>query len=279
MQYQPFKLSQNGPSFRMVHVPGGQFMMGSPETEPGRRDNEMQHPVRVSDFLISEFAVTQDLWTALLGENRSEFKGDRLPVQRVSWFDAVVFCNALSVKLYKNPVYLNKNGVFFGWNNARNTWELPNEGVVELNKQADGFRLPTEAQWEYAARGGPFAPALQKQGARDFWYAGSDLIDQVAWYDKNSDRQAWPVGQLLPNALGLYDMSGNLWEWCYDWYDKYHPKLEIDPVGASRGVSRVLRGGGWRSDPQGCRAAFRGNVEPDGRADGFGFRLALQSVG
>lgn len=253
----------------MVQVPGGRFLMGSPEGDPDADGEEKpQHPVRLDSFLIAEHPVTQAIWQAVMGENPSHFKGAQRPVEQVYWFDAVVFCNALSEMAGRKPAYLTSQGQPYGWD-GRN-WVLHNDGEVSLDLKANGYRLPTEAEWEFAAKG----------GAEDgYKYAGSDLLEQVGWYTENSGGETQEVGLLLPNALGLYDMSGNVWEWCEDWYDAYTPAAQENPHGPGKGVGRVLRGGGWNDPSQLCRPAYRFSVRPDSRVNVLGFRLALQSVG
>jgi formylglycine-generating enzyme required for sulfatase activity len=176
------------------------------------------------------------------GNNPAHFKGDDLlPVERVSWEDAQVF-------------------------------------IATLNKKSgQQYRLPTEAEWEYAARGG--------NQSKGYQYSGSNDLKEVAWYDENSNNKTHPVGDLKPNELGLFDMSGNVWEWCQDWYDqKYYEfckknEVLVNPVGPDKGFSRVLRGGGWSGSPQLCRAAYRYYLEPAYRNGSLGFRLALQVSG
>jgi len=233
----------NRTSFRMVYIPGGEFRMGS---EAGEKEAEKYekpaHPVRLSNFWMGEFAVTQELWEAVTKKNPSNFKGPRRPVEQVSWDD------------------------------------IKNLFLPGLNKMTDrDYRLPTEAEWEYAARGGPY---WESEGYR---YAGSDLLDQVGWYGENSGQETHEVGLLLPNALGLYDMSGNVWEWCEDqWHDDYKKAPEDGKAWVDRpdgGVYRVVRGGGWDGAPQYCRAACRSNSRPVHRDDSLGFRLVLQGGG
>jgi formylglycine-generating enzyme required for sulfatase activity len=233
--------------FRLHRVPGGTFLMGSANDEPDALDWEKPvHPVELDPFYIAEFPVTQDLWVAVMGENPSGFPGERRPVENVSWND------------------------------------ITERFLPALNKKCGkAYRLPTEAEWEYAARGGPFWKA---EGYR---YAGSDDLGQVGWYTENSGDETHEVGLLLPNALGLYDMSGNVWEWCADrfsgkWYDECDDLGTVkNPTGPEQGGLRVDRGGGYFNGAQGCRAASRRHHAPADRSDRVGFRLVLspQSVG
>ncbi|MDX2029275.1 MAG: formylglycine-generating enzyme family protein [Blastocatellia bacterium] len=227
---------QNPPAPRqiqieMVPLPGGTFLMGSPPNERGRVYWEgPQHLVRVSPFLIGKYEVTQAQWVAVMGTNPSSFKGDNLPVERVSWQEVQEFCDRLS-KL------------------TGQTW-----------------RLPTEAEWEYAARAGTTGP-----------YAGN--LDAMAWYGKNSGNQTHPVGTKQPNRWGLHDMHGNVWEWCSDWYgERYYAELNnqgvvTDPKGPSLGSNRVIRGGSWDYGAVVCRSAYRGYADPGLRVNALGVRL------
>ena len=189
----------------MMLVEGGQYMMGD---DNGEYDREKPaHPVEVSSFYLGKYLVTQQLWQAVMDENPSSFKGENRPVETVSWDDAKRFIKKLNVAT-KQP-----------------------------------FRQPTEAEWEFAARGG-----IYSQG---YTYSGSDKLKQVGWYRDNSNRETHDVGLLLANELGLYDMSGNVYEWCEDRFDeKYYEKCQREgtvknPVGPDEGVRRVLRGGDW----------------------------------
>src|SRR5208337_1463616 len=211
----------------LVLVKGGTFTMGSPNSEQGRSAAEVQHQVTVSSFHMGKFDVTQDLYQSVMGNNPSYFTGDaNRPVEQVSWYDAIEFCNKLSQRDGLQKVYtINGTDVTADWS-------------------ANGYRLPTEAEWEYAARGA-------QQGASVYhMYAGSDNLDQVAWYSSNSGETTHPVGQKAPNALGLYDMSGNVWQWCWDLYEAYSGSGQNDPRGASSGDRRVFRGGSWYDDAQ-----------------------------
>lgn len=205
--------------------------------EGGSFDMATNYHVKLSDYYIGETQVTQALWKAVMGSNPSWFKGDNKPVERVSWDDCQAFIEKLNSKLSN---------------------QLP---------RGCKFRLPTEAQWEFAARGG--------KKSNGFEYAGSDNIDEVAWYDDNSDDKTHPVKGKKANELGLYDMSGNVWEWCQDWYDSYSSGSQTDPTGPSSGSIRVNRGGGWGFDARRCRLSYRGYNTPDYRYYYLGFRLAL----
>jgi sulfatase modifying factor 1 len=164
----------------------------------------------------------------------------------VSWFDAVHFTNKLSELEGLDPAYTIKGT------------------DVSCNWNAKGYRLPTEAEWEYSARGG-----------ESFKYAGSSNVDEVAWYGGNSGRETHPVGQRKPNGFGLYDMSGNVWEWVWDWYGAYSSVSQSDPTGVSTGSNRVLRGGAWSRSLYGMRASNRNRSSPTYRNNSFGFRLVL----
>ncbi|MBX3256143.1 MAG: formylglycine-generating enzyme family protein [Chitinophagaceae bacterium] len=213
----------------MVWVTGGRFIMGS---DGGEMDEKPAHEVVVDGFAISKFPVTQRQWTVIMGSNPSEFTGcDQCPIDRVSWNDAQKFIDRLN-KL---------SGKYYG--------------------------LPTEAEWEFAAKGG-----LNSKGYR---YSGSDDIDQVGWYAFNSNRRPHEVGEKMPNELGLYDMTGNMWEWCQDWYEKFYYELneKYSPVGPSFGSGRVRRGGSWFTQAINCRTSTRNNVKQDYKDDSGTFRL------
>jgi formylglycine-generating enzyme len=236
------------PDLDLCLVEGGELMMGD---DNGEYDDEKPaHRVRVSGFWIGKYPVTQRLWQAVMGNNPSNFKGERRPVERVSWNDTQEFLQKLNA--------LPEAQTF----------------IRQLDPPGTIFRLPTEAEWEYAARGG-----IHSQGYK---YAGSDRAKQVAWHDDNSDNETHDVGLLLPNELNLHDMSGNVWEWCADWFseDYYaacHQKGVVEnPHGPDSGGSgRVIRGGGWGNTPEDVRTADRGRFTPDYRLNFLGFRLVL----
>lgn len=191
------------------------------------------------DFYIGKYEVTQAQWKAVMGNDPAHFKGADRPVEKVSWNDAMAFCEKL-----------NESG------KAPKGWK---------------FTLPTEAQWEYAARGGNLSKRYE--------YSGSNDINEVAWYDDNSGDKTHDVGTKKPNELGLYDMSGNVWEWCLDWYDGYGDEKEVtDPQGPQSGSYRVVRGGGWYYRADFCLVAGRFSFSPDNRYFSIGFRLALVPV-
>ena len=215
----------------MVFVKGGTFTMGA-TSEQGSDvdDNEKPtHSVTLSDYYIGKYEVTQAQWRAVMGNNPSNFKGDNLPVENVSWDDIQVFIQKLNERTGKN------------------------------------FRLPTEAEWEYAARGGS-----QSKGYK---YSGSNTLDDVAWYYDNTCVKTYPVGQKQPNELGIYDMSGNVLEWCQDWYDSYSSSSQTNPTGPSSGSRHVLRGGSWNYDAGDCRVSTRGSRNPSNCSYNYGFRL------
>jgi formylglycine-generating enzyme len=232
-----------------VLVEAGTFTMGSPVSDKDRYNNEKQHTVRITrDFYISKYEVTQAEWKAVMGKNPSSFAGDNLPVEYVSWYEAVEYCNRRSERDGVTPAYtISGNTV---------TW----------NKNANGYRLPTEAEWEYAARGGHKADGYTV-------YAGSDRIENVAWYSDNSGGKTNPVGRKQANELGIYDMSGNVYEWCWDWYGDYPAGSVTDPSGPSSSSERVLRGGSWTISAKNCRSANRSHSPPSRGGYFLGFRL------
>ena len=220
----------------MILVEGGTFMMGatSEQTEDCFEDEIPVHEVTLSDFYIGKFLVTQKEWQEVMGDNPSHFKGDDLPVERVSWKEIRYFLEELNAKTGKT------------------------------------YRLPTEAEWEYAARGGA--------SSRGYKYAGSNSLDEVAWYDGNSSASTHPVGQKKANELGLYDMSGNVWEWCADdWHDNYSnaPSNSRAWIDSPRASDRVYRGGSWLSSALLCRVSTRNGNTLLCRDGNLGFRLAM----
>ncbi|MBL8784789.1 MAG: formylglycine-generating enzyme family protein [Deltaproteobacteria bacterium] len=229
-----------------VAIPAGTFMMGSPASEDGRYDDEVQHEVRITrGFWMKQTEVTQGEWESVMGSNPSSNTscGRKCPVENVSWFDAVLYLDKLSDNEGLERCY-DSNNAF--------------KGV-----RCTGYRLPTEAEWEYAARAGT---SRARHGS----------LDQVAWYDGNSGNATHPVGQKAANAWGLYDMVGNVWEWVTDWYGNYGGAA-TDPAGPSSGASRVVRGGGWYNYAQNARAARRAGHVPSYRNDLIGFR-PLRSI-
>ena len=230
----------NGVSFKMIQVQGGTFNMGAQSTNSSGTnydseayDNESPvHSVTLSTYCIGETEVTQALWTAVMGSNPSNFSGDNNPVESVSWNDVQTFITRLNDLTGRN------------------------------------FALPTEAEWEYAARGGN-----QSHGYK---YSGSNTIGDVAWYSGNSSSQTHAVKTKAPNELGLYDMSGNVYEWCQDWYGSYSSGAQTNPTGPSSGSNRVRRGGGWFNDARLCRVSFRSHSSPAFSSDNLGFRLLLR---
>jgi formylglycine-generating enzyme required for sulfatase activity len=230
----------------MVRVEGGTFSMGSSN---GDSDEKPVHSVTVRSFSMGKYEVTQAEYEAVMGTNPSNWKGANLPVERVSWLDAIEYCNKLSIKEGLAPAYRGSGN------------------DVVCNFFATGYRLPTEAEWEYAAKGG-------NKDYMTYEYAGGNNAGAVGWYDGNSGGQTHEVGTKVPNSLGLYDMSGNVWEWCWDWYTSgYSATAQTDPTGAASGSDRVRRGGSWFNDALCLRSAYRGYDTPSGRYTNYGFRV------
>ncbi|GHT29262.1 hypothetical protein AGMMS49574_05550 [Bacteroidia bacterium] len=223
-------------AIEMVYVQGGTFSMGCSGEQGGdcHGSEKPLHSVTVSSFNIGKYEVTQAQWKQIMGSNPSYFKGDNLPVESVSWEDVQEFISKLNAATGKR------------------------------------YRLPTEAEWEYAARGGN-----RSQGYK---YSGSNNLNNVAWYVGNSSSKTHPVGAKSPNELGVYDMSGNVWEWCSDWYDNYNSSSQTNPTGPSTGSYRVLRGGSWYDFAKYCRVSYRDGSTPGDRGRSVGFRLVLVTI-
>ncbi|MFA6286205.1 MAG: formylglycine-generating enzyme family protein [Opitutaceae bacterium] len=234
-----------GVQLKLAPVPAGKFLMGSPKGDAGAAYNESdrlkqkdyyQHEVTLTrDFLIGATEVTQAQYRLITGLNPSVFKGDTLPVDNISWNDAVKFCELISAKTGKT------------------------------------VRLPTEAEWEYACRAGTITR----------YYFGDDpdhtTLADHAWYESNSTRETHPVGQKKPNAWGLHDMGGNVWEWCSDVFKgPYKDKTVTDPKGPPTGEIKVLRGGCWETGPLSCRSANRGGIIASRATSRFGFRIIVE---
>ena len=230
----------------LVRIGGGTFIMGSPADERGRTGSEVpQHQVTVSSFYISKYEVTQAEYQEIMGINPSHNKGANLPVEQVSWLDAVEYCNKRSVKEGLTPAYtINGNNV---------SWE----------RAANGYRLPTEAEGEYACRAGTQTP----------FYSGTS-VEEAGWYTGNSGGKTHPVGEKQPNSWGLYDMHGNVLEWCWDWLGDYSAQAQTDPLGAPQGTSRVYRGGCWIFQEFQTRSAYRFGNHQNLRSFMVGFRVA-----
>ena len=219
-------ISINNVEFTMIYVEGGEFSMG----DENGRDTFPVHKVKLDPFFIGQTEVDQLLWKTVLGTEPSHFHGDDLPVETITFDDC-------------------------------------HEFIKTLNKLTGlRFRLPTEAEWEYAAKGGKYSHGYE--------YSGSNNIDDVAWYDNVDSPQC--VAQKLPNELGIYDMSGNVCEWCEDIYDSYTGDMQINPKGAVNGIYRLARGGGWNRGGHMCKVIDRGNYRPGYASNAVGMRLVLE---
>jgi formylglycine-generating enzyme required for sulfatase activity len=244
--------------FDMVSVAGGTYSMGG--STGWFYDGQPIHTVTVSSFMIGTYEVTQAQYAAVAGINPSSFTGDARPVDTVTWYDALEFCNKLSESEGLQNVYTI-------------TGRTPASGypitgaAVAVDWTKNGYRLPTEAEWEWAARGG--------QSSLGYLYAGSNTPGDVAWYLANLSDASHPVGTKAANELELYDMSGNVWEFCWDWYYSTYPSgPETDPTGPASGTQRVIRGGCWSTDIYDIAVSTRGMCVPDSGGNLVGFRAA-----
>jgi formylglycine-generating enzyme required for sulfatase activity len=259
--------AQDNVSVDLAFIKGGTFTMGSPESEAWREKDETQHSVTLNDFYIAKYQVTQKEYQALTGSNPSNFKGDTLPVENLSWYETVQYCNARSLMEGLAPAYAIE---------GRNiTW----------NRDANGYRLPTEAEWEYACRAGtttPFNTENSITTAQANYYGHYPYMIETYYFSQSRletrpaeyRQQTLPVGSFAPNKWGLFDMHGNAWDWCWDWYGNYGDSAQTDPGGAASGTSRITRGGGWNDFAKHLRSAYRASMPPENGSYNIGFRLA-----
>ena len=216
----------------MVYIEAVEFTMGATKEQKGEAnsDEKPAHPVVLNCFNLCKYEVTQELWEAVMGDNPSHFKGKNLPVENVSWDDCLKF-------------------------------------IMKLNElTGKKYRLPTEAEWEYAARGG--------SNSMHYKYSGGNSLEYVSWYFHNSMDKTHTVGMMKPNELGLYDMSGNVWEWCQDWYGSYGKKTAYYPTGPIKAYNKVFRGGGYDNGDTYCRCSYRNGTAPQNKFKNLGLRLA-----
>ncbi len=266
------------PETMRVHVPehfvlieGGSFQMGSPDSEAWRSDDETQHTVTVSNFYMSQYEVSQAEYEEVMGSNPSSFSGSDLPVENISWLDAVTYCNARSEKDGLTPVY-SIDGQEVSW-----------------NRSADGYRLPTEAEWEYACRAGTVTPfntetSISAEEANYYGHYPYEIEDN---YFSQGNLSTKPgeyrqttvaVSSFSPNDWGLYNMHGNVSEWVWDYYGEYMPEEQTDPTGVDTGTLHVYRGGGWNDFAKNMRSAYRAAMAADKGSFNIGIRIVLNAV-
>jgi formylglycine-generating enzyme required for sulfatase activity len=259
-------VKKNGAGNGFVFVEGGTFQMGWYDYE--------KRTVTVDDFYMCDHEVTQKEYESVMETNPSNFKGEFRPVEKVSWYDAVEHSNERSKKEGLTPCYvIDKDN-----EDPNNTYAYDEEKwTVTCDFSANGYRLPTEAEWEFAARGGMSSRSKVSESSSDFEFSGSDSLDETAWFLDNSDSKTHQVGLKKANEMGLYDMSGNVYEWCWDWYEDYISEDVANPVGGYSGDYRVKRGGcyytGLHSDDMSCSVDMRSTNAPYKRTSGYGFRV------
>jgi len=250
----------------LILINGGTYLMGSPETEMQRETDEVQHEVTVSDFYIGRYEVTQKEYEEVMGENPSNFEGENLPVENVTWYEAIEYCNKLSEKEGLTPVY-TIDGENVSW-----------------DRSANGYRLPTEAEWEYAARAGTTSTFNTENsisdeeanyyghypyGIEENYFTQENLETEPGEYRQTTVE----VNSFSPNKWGLYNIHGNVAEWCFDYYGAYDLENTDNPSGSTTGTLRVNRGGGWNDYAKHLRCAYRASTTPDQKMSNIGFRV------
>jgi formylglycine-generating enzyme required for sulfatase activity len=260
----------NSIGMKFVLIPGGTFKMGSPPSEEGSLDDEVQHEVTISkDYYLGAFEVTQSQYQQIMGKNPSIFEGkkmvDRIPPKKHPKTGRTI------EEAVKNPIDTNNYPVdsitkLDAIEFCKRLSRLPEE-----RKARRGYRLPTEAEWEFACRAG--SNKAYSFGDRP------ELLKDYSWFSGNSNNHTHPVGEKMPNAWGLYDMHGNVWEWCSDWYGDYSKTAVTDPTGPREGTSSAMRGGGWGDEAAACRSATRNRLNPYSEFARLGFRVALSPSG
>lgn len=255
----------------LILIKGGTFTMGSPESENWRSEDEVQHEITVSDFYMSQYEVTQEEYENIMNENPSTFKGNNLPVENITWYDAIEYCNKLSESKGLTPVY-TIDGDKVSW-----------------DRSANGYRLPTEAEWEYAARAGTTTPFNTENSisAEESNYYGHYPYEIEENYFSQNNLDTKPgeyrqttveVGSFNPNNWGLYDMHGNVEEWVFDYYGAYDLENTINPTGPTSGTLRVSRGGGWNDFAKHLRSAYRVSAVPSQGKYNIGFRIVRNAT-
>jgi len=254
----------------MILVESGIFQMGS---TTGTSLEKPVHQVSLNSYSIGQYEVTQNDWIAVMGTNPAAFQDDlNKPVDRVSWYEVLVYSNKRSIAEGLMPCYTISGSTNpENWGSIPTNYSTASWNNAACNWSANGYRMPTEAEWEFTARGG--------NNSRNYLYSGSDILAEVGWYKDNSDSTTHVVGLKQVNELDCCDMSGNVYEWCWDWIGAYNASNQTNPTGPNSptttlGAGKVFRGGDYHNTPSPCRSTYRGYWYPNAKSKGLGFRLA-----